>query len=909
MANWKDQLERWLAPAEASASGLDAEARDKAQNILTEASAPTEAEALLHELDTRFPVRGESGALIPARAYLRGRLLLDLERDAEALEVLLPLCEKLEQQSQWADLASVADEILGRTARIEAARYLAKAAEQAGAEVVPEGSLARALELFPDEHRIAWLVAEEQERGGETESALALFAGALPALIDARALERIEEVFLRLEEATDAETTETLLQACVKLASLKEWKLAETYLEPLLPRIRAAGLAGTAWDLFVKLLPKAPPESNLRRLMLEIAPQAIPDVDGILDLLQRSGILDPKVKVELALKHLHELLEFAPGYRVLHHTWGAGRIRVNEGDTLIIDFPGRTGHRMSLALARNALTVIPADDLRVLWAESPDRVRAMLREQPADLAYLAIRELGGRTTTQDLRRRLTAELIPVSRWTTWWKDARTAMDADERFDLSEAFRQTYGIRSRSSGELDLILPRLDRRRGVRTNLGLLRRFLDQHPQHQEQAIRMYTPILIRWLRDERTQPDAAMSICFLLQRWGRLDPKDLERSLHAILDTGVEGIAFPDEVDQRFLVEQALRIPDLTRPAVLFALGSKFDALRQLALAKLAEDPAGSEALLNDLLSRPEERPQTAMAIVWSIIGEADERPTFLPSAWMAASALCRLVERTSRDTTRTQAMRLFTPHSQLADALVRAPAPEEVRRALESDLRRWRESDRFLFPILAFFEELGLTELALGVRQERTDATNRFLRAPGAEEVRFAGIFLSRAAYTRLEQERDHLGRELKTTVAQAIQRAREHGDLSENAEYVAAKEKQANYAKRIMDINDMLRKATLLDAVNVAEGEVGPACRVELRVQDAATGREAMRAFWLLGEGDQSLGHDVVSCASPIGRALLGRRVGETVELALPDGTLRGEIRSSVRELPPVTAPTSAA
>lgn len=909
MANWKDQLERWLAPAEASASRLDAEARDKAQHVLTEASAANDAEALLHELDTRFPARGEGGTLIPVRAYLRGRLLLDMERDAEALEILLPLCEKLEQQSQWTDLAVVADEILGRTARVEAARYLAKAAEQAGAEAVPEGSLARALELFPDEYRLGWLVAEEYERRGESESALALFAGCLPALIDARALERVEEVFVRLEDCTDTETTEMLLRACIHLATLKEWKLAETYLEPLLPRLRSAGLASTAWELFIKVLPKAPADSNLRRFMLEIAPQAIPDVDGILDLLQRSGILDPKVKVETALKHLHEMLEFAPGYRVLHHTWGAGRIRVNEGDTLIIDFPGRTGHRMSLTLARNALTVIPADDLRVLWVESPDRVHAMLRESPADLAYLTIRELGGRATTQDLRRRLTAELIPVSRWTTWWKEARAAMDVDERFDLSEAFRQTYGIRSRTSGELDLILPRLDRRRGVRTNLGLLRRFIDQHPQHQEQAVRMYTPILIRWLRDERTQPDAAMAICFLLQRWGRLDPRDLQRSLRAILDAGVEGVAVPDEADQRFLVEQGLRVPDLVRPAVLFALGSKFDALRQLALAKLAEDPAGSETLLNDLLSRPEERPQTAMAIVYSIVGEADDRPAFLPSPWMAASALCRLVERTVRDATRAQAMRLFTPHSQLADILARGPAPDDIRRSLESDLRRWRESDRFLFPILAFFEGLGLTEMAIGVRQERTDATNRFLRAPGAEETRFAGIFLSRAAYTRFEQERDHLGHELKTTVAQAIQRAREHGDLSENAEYVAAKEKQASFAKRIMDINQMLRKATLLDAVRVEEGEVGPACRVEMKMTDPATGREELRAFWLLGEGDQGLGSEVVSCASPIGRALLGRRIGDVVELVLPDGTLRGEIRSSARQLPSATAPTTAA
>ena len=72
------------------------------------------------------------------------------------------------------------NEILQETGRIEAARYLAKAAEQGGAEVVPEGSLQRALELFPDEQRLGWLVAEQFERRGETEAALGIFVGCLP---------------------------------------------------------------------------------------------------------------------------------------------------------------------------------------------------------------------------------------------------------------------------------------------------------------------------------------------------------------------------------------------------------------------------------------------------------------------------------------------------------------------------------------------------------------------------------------------------------------------------------------------------------------------------------------------------------------------------------------------------------
>ncbi|MCK4412376.1 MAG: GreA/GreB family elongation factor [Candidatus Eisenbacteria sp.] len=902
MADWKQLLEEVLGPADASASVLDAEARQAAERILAEASASNETEALLHELDTHYPARGNGGTLIPSRAYLRGRSLLELNRDAEALESLLPSCEKLEQQGNWPDLAATADEILQQTASVEAARYLAKAAEQGGAEVIPEGSLTRALELFPDEHRLCWLVAEQLEREGDSERALGLYTGCLPALIEGKRLDRAEEIFVRLEEHEDTETVEIMLHACVKLTNQKQWNLADTYLEPLLPKIKKAGLAREAWDFFLKLLPKAPPESNLRRFMMDIAPDALPDVDGVLDLLARSGILDPKIKVETARKALDELFEFAPGYRVLHQSWLAGRVRTNEGDALIIDFAGRPGHRMTISLARRALKVIPADDLRVQMLEHPEEVKAMVREKPAEVAFLAIRELGGRVTTQELRRRLTGDVMPTSRWNTWWKDARRAMEEDERFDLSGSFRQTYAIRVRSTkDDEDMILPRLDRRRGIRANLNLLRRFLGQHPTHHQRALRMYTPVLTRWLRDEKTNPEAAMAICLLLRRWQRLDEEDLRRGLRAILTDGIEISVFADESDQRFMVEQALEIAKLGRPAILFALGSRYEAIRTLALDRIAADPARFEGLLTEMLNHPEERPHTAMTVIGMTISEEREKPAYLPSPWVAAVALCRLVERTGRDILRNQAMRLFKPTSALARALQTHPVSDEARGSLEDELKRWRESERFLFPILNFFHEMGLTEITAMVREERSAATNRFLRTSDGQGDKYTGIFVTRATRDRLEEERDRLAWELKNTIADAIRHAREHGDLSENAEYDAAKDKQAKHAQRIGAINEMLSKATMIEHVTVPPGEVGPGSLVTVRWQASdADAQETTQSFWLLGDGDSRFGRDVVSCSAPIGQALLGRKVGDPVVVELPDGTRRGEIVATEQRLP---------
>ena len=900
MSQWKELLEQALAPGEASVSSLDAGARETAQLIITEASDSGEAEALLQELLARYPYRSPEKGLLPPRAYLTGHLLLSFDRFEEARQALLPLCEKIEQAGQWADLAQVANEVQSANAHIDAARYLAKAIEEGGEQVAPEGSLEQAMDAFPDEPRICWLMAEQSERAGDTERAQALFASCLPALIDSKAYNRVEEVFLRLDDCKDVKTTQMLLLAGVRLAAAKQWQLAETYIEPLLPRIKEQGLAEDAWNMFLKLLPRAPETSALRRFLMEIAPDALPSVDGVLDLLAHSGLMESATKVETAIRKLAELLEFAPGYRVLHNNWGSGRIRAVEENALIIDFKDKPGHRMSLAISRKSLKVIPPDDLRVMWTEHPEEIKEMVRKDRPGLAYLAIRELGGKATTQELRRRLTPELITTSSWSTWWKDARLAMEEDERFDFSESFRQTYRIRSRDDADQEMVFPRLDRRRGIRANLNLLRRFLDQHPQRSEQAVKMYTPMLTRWLRDERTNAEAAVAICLLLHKWNRLEENDLEKNLRALFESGIEAAVFADEEAQRLLATRGLELEGLRREAIYFALGSRYAAIREIGLEQLRGDHFEAERILTELLSQPEDRPNTALTVIVTIIDPDSEQEAFAPSVWRCAASLCRLVDRIGRDALRTQVMRLFGRQSQLAQVLSQTPMPEDIAFLLEDTLRRWRESENYLFPILDFFESVGQADLVATVRGDRVSATNRALTQKQSASG-YDGYYLTRSTVARLEEERGFLSRELKTTVAQSLQTAREMGDLSENAEYDAAKEKYASFMNRIQQITEALSSSTMIENVPVPEGEVGPGSSVEMEIKAGAGANIGERlTYWLLGEGDSRFGAEVVSCMAPAAQPLLGRRVGDEVILPMLEGSVTAEIISVERRLP---------
>lgn len=131
----------------------------------------------------------------------------------------------------------------------------------------------------------------------------------------------------------------------------------------------------------------------------------------------------------------------------------------------------------------------------------------------------------------------------------------------------------------------------------------------------------------------------------------------------------------------------------------------------------------------------------------------------------------------------------------------------------------------------------------------------------------------LSPQAYDRLRQELDERSTTRRREISMWIERAREHGDISENADYDAAKNEQGHNEARIRQIEAMLKSAVVVEA---ASGDVvEPGCLVELRYQgddDAVT--------YLVGSiEERHETYDVLSVNSPLGQALLGAGPGQTV------------------------------
>jgi transcription elongation factor GreA len=139
-----------------------------------------------------------------------------------------------------------------------------------------------------------------------------------------------------------------------------------------------------------------------------------------------------------------------------------------------------------------------------------------------------------------------------------------------------------------------------------------------------------------------------------------------------------------------------------------------------------------------------------------------------------------------------------------------------------------------------------------------------------------------------RLQEEFKTLDYELKITLPKEILRAREHGDLRENAEYKAAKERQSYLQARQGQIHRRLAALSMMNLDKIPQGKVGLGSSVSVR--ETSTNEEFKYEIVTPEESDPASGR--ISPSSPIGKCLLGHEVGDTVEVKVPSGTREYEI-----------------
>src|ERR1700736_4417499 len=148
--------------------------------------------------------------------------------------------------------------------------------------------------------------------------------------------------------------------------------------------------------------------------------------------------------------------------------------------------------------------------------------------------------------------------------------------------------------------------------------------------------------------------------------------------------------------------------------------------------------------------------------------------------------------------------------------------------------------------------------------------------------------ITMTAAGYSALEAELKHCQQVERPRIIQQITDARTHGDLSENAEYHAAKESQSHNEGRIAELEDKLARAEVIDVSKLSGDTIKFGATVTLVDEDT----EEKRVWQIVGEPEADARAGRISIASPLARALVGKKKGASVEVVTPGGAKAFEV-----------------
>ncbi len=148
--------------------------------------------------------------------------------------------------------------------------------------------------------------------------------------------------------------------------------------------------------------------------------------------------------------------------------------------------------------------------------------------------------------------------------------------------------------------------------------------------------------------------------------------------------------------------------------------------------------------------------------------------------------------------------------------------------------------------------------------------------------------VYLTQEGYDRLVAELEHLKKVKRKEISSAIEHARSLGDLKENAEYHAAKEAMANNEKRVNELEDKLSRVEIIEDAQIdsQKAYIG----AKLKLLDLETQEEL--EYTLVGPDEADALSGLISTTSPVGKALLGHKEGETVTIEVPAGDLSYKI-----------------
>ncbi|MBA3386481.1 MAG: GreA/GreB family elongation factor [Chthoniobacterales bacterium] len=601
-------------------------------------------------------------------------------------------------------------------------------------------------------------------------------------------------------------------------------------------------------------------------------------MDAELEKLVEAGKLTKR-----AAEHLEKL---KPGTYCLHKSWGFGQVAewnllLNQ---IVINFQGKKGHLMQLAYAAEHLTVIPPDHFLARKATDLGSIKEQLKKDPAGIVRNVLESLGGSATQSQIGQLMLGDLFTEAEWKRWWDSTKKTLKTEGYFLVPSKKTDPIQLRAEKVSRADELVTFFNQARQPKEKAAALDEIIKFHGEFSDPASQLQ-PIVneIEELaaRNQRFNPALVLELIIarddLLQRCPALQSSNPELTLARLIEeeesrltTILPKLASAKERRILQVLPSALG-PQWTVRAFQLMQSNQARAVAQIPRVFVE---AGQQAELRAFIYRGiREHSATSEVLTWLGKERAGEwRDLVTPD--LLGAILSALERDQHNENSRGSKLRdlVLEDRQFIPDMFAGAEASvarDAMRRLMLTPVFDELTKRSLLARIIKLYPELE-TVITGEQKEEKTESL----------VVSWSSLDKRRSEYE------DLINRKIPEN-SKEIGVARSYGDLRENFEFKAAKEMQAVLMRRKSELEIMLQRARGTNFENPDTLQVSIGTIVMLRDTD---GNE--ETYTVLGAWDSEPDQRIISYQTAIGQALLGRKVGDTVDLNTDQGSRSFEI-----------------
>jgi len=678
-----------------------------------------------------------------------------------------------------------------------------------------------------------------------------------------------------------------------RLEKAGQGEKAGNLLEPLVPALLANGEATKAVraiEAIVKVSPRNPRLKDLASKAYEAEYGKLPNFEKI---VARAND-EAKGADQAFVDSLVRQLRFMPGDYLFHeHGWGMGKVTSldAEAGTLSIDFPEKKGHSVKIGAAARFFNKLPKENILVQKAADLEGLKARCESDPAAVVMDVIKSHGGNTVLKRLKAELCPGVIDAKGWSKWWQNARKALARHpyvkvgagnnptlERLQKAvthEAETADMFVNARRLGDKLVVMRRyLKESAGSTERTALLKGFAEGLLPSAKQD---HEKLLVAFMLSDLAEHEADLGVT------SPHKPEDLVAEADKLLDIAVK--LNDAEYQERALeLHRSLNKDNWNEVYGKAFLQDMSDVWDKIAERLLKGDNQGPLLkAINHVMDDPEAYPLQYLwvarrRILTQKLPEGVQLPDndrlFERLTWLANKVLTRIErgEVKLKDTLSALRTSLTERQGRLLQCALAGKDEEAASHVLHAIKRsRWLSETH-----LGTLRDVITKQFPALLQKEE-----KLIPLGQIEEAE--GILATSGGRRRRESELQKLQEEELPAVAKQIGEALAMGDISENAELDAAREKESRLKEKAKEIIEELKRVKVVSAEEIDASVAGFGTRVKLV---NPLGKEVV--YTIFGPYEADHANNVISNESPIAQGILGKKPGEDAVVTTPEGSV---------------------